>query len=56
MKSICEELNLPFVGEIPYDKEVIKAINNGHSIVDVECKAGNAVKDVFKNTMKIINR
>lgn len=56
IKSICEELNLPFVGEIPYDKEVIKAINNGHSIVDVECKAGNAVKDVFKNTMKIINR
>ncbi|WP_313757400.1 ATP-binding protein [Tissierella sp.] len=55
IKSICEQLNLAFVGEIPYDKEVIKAINTGQSIVDVKCKAGNAAKDVFKNTMKIIN-
>ncbi len=53
--SLCKELNLPFVGEIPYDSEAVKAINNGNSIVDVKCKAGDAVKDVFKNTIKIIN-
>lgn len=56
IKSLCEEMNLPFVGEIPYDSEAVKAINNGHSIVDVKCKAGDAVKEVFKNTIKIINK
>lgn len=54
IKSLCEEMNLPFVGEIPYDSEAVIAINNGQSIVDVKCKAGEAVKDVFKNTIKII--
>lgn len=50
----CSEQNIPFIGTIPYDKEVIKAVNDGLSVVDIDCKAGFAVKEVFKNTMKIL--
>lgn len=54
IKSYCQNNNLPFVGKIPFDKEAVKAINNGFSIVDVECAAGNATKEVFNKTIKIM--
>jgi len=51
----CQNNNIPFVGKIPFDINAIKAINNGKSIVDIDCNAGDAAKDVFNKTMKIIN-
>lgn len=34
---------------------VIASINGGHSIIDIDCAAGNAVKDVFNKTIEILN-
>ncbi len=42
------------IGKIPFDKEAIKAVNNGKSIVDIPCKSGLVVKDIFKQTMDLL--
>ncbi|MBP1926054.1 MinD superfamily P-loop ATPase [Sedimentibacter acidaminivorans] len=51
----CQKNQIPFVGKIPYDSNAIKAINNGKSIIDIDCDAGDATKDVFNKIMKILN-
>jgi MinD superfamily P-loop ATPase len=51
----CEKNQIPFVGKIPFDSNAIKAINNGKSIIDINCDAGDATKYVFNKTMKILN-
>jgi len=55
IESFCIGYNIPFVGKIPFDSNAIKAINGGHSIIDIDCAAGNAVKDVFNKTIEILN-
>lgn len=52
--DMCHELQLPFVGKIPFDPEAIKAINKGQSIAEVNCPAGRAVKDVFNQSIKLL--
>lgn len=52
--AYCQEFNLPFIGKIPFDKKAVEAINNGLSIVDIDCAAGSATKAVFEETYKII--
>lgn len=55
IEEICQELQLPFLGKIPFDNNAVEAINNGKSIVDINCMAGVATKKVFKETMEILN-
>lgn len=47
----CNENEIPFAGEIPFDDDAVQAINGGMTIVDVECKSGLAVKKVYQNVM-----
>lgn len=54
IESFCQKLNLPLAGRIPFDPDAVKAINNSQSIVDIECAAGSAVKDVFDKTRKVL--
>ena len=54
IELFCQKVKLPFVGRIPYDSNAIKAINNAMSVVDMDCAAGRAVKEVFFNTMQIL--
>lgn len=54
IKAFCKKNELPFVGEIPFDKEAIKAINNGQSIIDIDCPAGRATKGIFDKTIEIL--
>ncbi len=54
IKAYCEDNNLPFVGEIPYDKAAVRAINRGQTIVDIKSSSGEAVKEVFVKTIKIL--
>lgn len=55
IELFCKSCNIPFVGEMPLDPNAVKAINNGQSIVDIDCAAGNAAVNVFKETIKILN-
>ncbi len=54
IKLYCDKLNLPFVGRIPFDSDVVKAINNGQSIIDINCVAGQATKVIFEETLKLL--
>jgi MinD superfamily P-loop ATPase len=54
IESFCQNLNLPFVGKIPFDAAAVKAINNGLSIVEVGCRAGEAVKEVFNRSLPLL--
>ncbi|EGW40207.1 ATP-binding protein [Desulfosporosinus sp. OT] len=54
IESFCQKFNLPFAGRIPFDPDVVKAINRGQSIVDMDCEAGRATKNIFDKTIKIL--
>ena len=54
IEEFCQKHKLALVGKIPFDKEAVKAINNGQTIVDIDCAAGRATKAVFNNTIKIL--
>lgn len=56
IRAYCSERDVPYVGEIPYDSEVVRAVNRGMAPVDVECPAGEAIRRVFAETMKILDR
>lgn len=56
IKTYCKNNKINFVGEIPFDKEAVKAVNDGKSIVDIDCKSGCATRDVFQETMKILKK
>lgn len=56
IESFCKKLKLPFVGRIPFDSNAVKAINNSQSIVDIDCAAGRAAKEVFDETIKVLQR
>lgn len=55
IESFCLRHQLHVVGRIPFDTDAVKAINSGQSIVDLDCGAGRAVKEVFHNTSKILS-
>ena len=50
----CQENELPFVGKIPFDSKVVESVNQGLSIVDVKCSAGEAAKAIYRNTMQVL--
>ena len=52
IEEYCEEEGLPFVGKIPFDIQAVRAINDGKTIVDLDCISGNAVKDIYQKTIK----
>lgn len=52
--AYCQTFNIPFVGKIPFDVKVVEAVNRGQSIVDVECSAGTAVKEVYAKTLRML--
>ena len=54
IEEICENQKLDFVGKIPFDSEVVKIINSGQTIVDVDCISGREVKKVYEKTMDLL--
>lgn len=54
IKRFCQDNKIDFVGEIPFDKKAVEAVNNGLTIVDIDCAAGEAVREIYKKTMKIL--
>jgi len=54
IEQFCEKQGLPFVGTIPFDTKAVKAINNGQTIVDIDCTPGKAVKEVYNKTINLL--
>jgi len=43
----CRQHHISIIGYIPYDTEVVQAVNRNQSIIDIDCKAGSAVRKMF---------
>ncbi|MFP4697308.1 MAG: 4Fe-4S binding protein [Eubacteriales bacterium] len=52
IEEYCKEMKLPFLGKIPFDTDAVKAINQGKSIVDIDCRAGGVIQEIYKRTTK----
>ncbi|WP_313346430.1 ATP-binding protein [Sedimentibacter sp.] len=55
IKRYCKNYNIELIGKIPYDIKAVEAINDGVTIVDIDCAAKRAVQEVYNNTIKILN-
>ncbi|MDP3386506.1 MAG: ATP-binding protein [Eubacteriales bacterium] len=53
IENYCNEFKIPMVGKIPYDPMVVKAVNDGKCITEVDCAAGRASIDVFDETIRV---
>ena len=56
IEAFCRQDDIPFIGKIPFDLQVVKAVNNGRSIVDVDCPSGKAVYSIFTVTMSLLSK
>ena len=54
IENFCQTKGLPFTGKIPFDPDAIKAVNQGRTIVEIECASGRAVRGVFDNTIRLL--
>lgn len=54
IEELCRIQGLAYMGRIPFDSDAVKAINNGRSIVDIDCISGTAVKKVHNKTMRLL--
>lgn len=54
IEELCKKQGLSFMGRIPFDSDAVKAINNGGTIVDINCASGEAVKEVYNKTIKML--
>lgn len=54
IEAFCQERRLPLAGRIPFDTAAIRAVNNGLTVVDMDCPAGSAVRNVYSQTMSIL--
>jgi len=54
IEEFCKKEGLPYIGRIPFDSNAVNAINNGQTIVDMDCKSGIAVKEVYHKTMNLL--
>ncbi len=47
IETICQEQDIPLLGKIPFDTNVISMMNVGKSIMDMRTDASLAIKDVY---------
>ncbi|HPP31040.1 MAG TPA: hypothetical protein PK083_01110 [Soehngenia sp.] len=54
IEEYCKKQRLSYIGKIPFDSNAVKAINNGQTIVDIDCTSGSAVKEVYHKTINLL--
>lgn len=54
IKKLCQELEVHFVGEIPFDPLALEAVNSGSTIADIDCPSGKAARDVYNELMALM--
>lgn len=54
IKRFCSENNIPYVGQIPFDRQASFAINAGTSIADIDCPASKALRQTFERVMDML--
>ncbi len=56
IEQFCIDNNIICLGKVPFDKNAGKAINNGLSVVDIECNAGKEIKKLFLKVLAFLYR
>lgn len=54
IERFCREQELPFICRIPFDEDAVKVINNGQTIVYLDCASGTAVKSIYNKTIELL--
>ena len=54
IEEFCQRQGLPFIGKIPFDSNAVRAVNNGQTIVDIDCTSGAAVKTIYEKAIKLL--
>src|SRR5690554_3496338 len=54
IEDLCQEHGHPLLGRIPFDAQAVRAVNQGLSIVDLDCKSGRAVRRLYENTIELL--
>lgn len=54
IKEFCNDNQIHYLGQIPYDKNASAAINQGKSLVDFPCQAQKALADIYENVLKLL--
>ena len=54
IERFCKEKQIPFVGTIPYDPQAVTAINDGITIVETDCPSGRAVRQIYAETLRLL--
>ena len=54
IEKYLAENNIQMVGKIPFDKAASLAVNQGKSIVDIDCLAGTEVRKILDNVLEIL--
>ncbi|WZL82982.1 ATP-binding protein [Vallitaleaceae bacterium 9-2] len=55
IEAYAKAKGLDFVGRIPYDSQAVKVINQGKTIVEIDCASGRAVQGIYENIKKVID-
>lgn len=54
IQNFCNELEIPFLGFLPFDKKASHAINEGLSVADVDCPLRDALRGVYDKAMQLL--
>lgn len=52
IRDFCEEQDIGFLGEIPFDKELVELMSKQMIPVESETKAGKAVQEIYRKLMR----
>ena len=50
----CADNDIPFVGKIQYDGNAAKAVNTGKSILEYDCPAADALKEIYEKISSLL--
>ena len=54
IEAFCRAEKIPFLGKIPYDPSASAAINEGRSLAEATCPAGEALLEIYKKTSELL--
>ncbi len=54
IEEFCLKHKLAFVGRVPFDPAAVRAVNDGQTIVDIDCPSGRAVENIYRETIDLL--
>ena len=56
IRRFCGERAIAYLGEIPFDPEAVRLVNEGGTIADEDCPSGRAVRRIYQEVMRLLSR